>query len=265
MWAKLHLLCNRALGNRHHRIEQKMKHTLLVLFLIIGMTSFAQAPKHAVKKISSHTQYVGGNDMGQEIVSTFSREGVMLSSVKRGFGPGGVVEYDMMPKSQNIQHRWNEEHDEDSVFIDGLLRYRFFIDLDGDTLQSHYYNTNGQRSSTFFIFSKPHRHSVSIAYNFSKEGNLTNRTIYLYNKKNQTTKVQRFSPDEALQYIMTYKYDKHNNCIKQTTTHYNEGRKTGTNTNEHHYTYDPFGNWTECQYLVDGKHYYTIKREIEYW
>lgn len=242
-----------------------MKNILITLFIILGLPAFAQAPRHAVKQITSHTQYVGGNDMGQEIVSTFSKEGTMLTSVKRGFGPGGMVEYDMMPKAQNVQHRWNEEHDEDSVLFDGLLRYRFFIDLDGDTLQTHYYNTNGQHSSTYNIFSKAHKHSVSIAYNFNKEGELSNRTIYFYNKKNLVAKVQRFSPDEMLQSYTTYKYDKHNNCVKQTNTNFNEGRKESTNTNEHRFTYDAYGNWTECQYLVDGKHHYTIKREIVYW
>lgn len=242
-----------------------MKHLPFVLAILLALGLHAQDKPHSVKQITARTQYVGGNDMGQEIISTFSQEGIMLTSFKRGYGPGGVVTHKMMPSSEGVQHRWNNDHSEDSVFIDGLLRYRFLIDLDSDTLEHHTYNTNGERTSTYHIYSKPHKHSVSIAYKMAKDGSLQYRTLLRYNKKGLLSETRQFSLDEELQSISKYQYDKYNNCTKRTLTYFEPDGSKRTSVEQHRFSYDAYGNWTRCEYLVDGRHYYTITREILYW
>ena len=197
-------------------------------------------------------KYESGNDINFQETYFFDSTGHLKEYRKRGFGGEQVTTY---PLTMTDSGGWSRM---------GNRIYRF--DYDGDVLEVRQYDQRGRLyGSTHCIYAEGGNIAMSIEYNYSSDsGVVAKRTVSTYDRNERLVSVEQYTADELLLWAEKRKYDKKGNLKKRTQTFFDDGN-TETTVEQRIYSYDRYGNWTSCRYVLNGKPMYVIERRLEYY
>jgi len=199
------------------------------------------------RQITVVQKYEGGNDINFQEIYLFDSVGKLTEYRKRGFGGERTTRYPLTMNeiSQNKQYTF---------------------DYDGDLLELRQYDLRQRLiSSTHCIYAEGGNIAMSIEYNYSSDsGVVAKRAVSRYDRNERLVSVEQYTADELLLWAEKRKYDKKGNLKKRTQTFFDDGN-TETTVEQRIYSYDRYGNWTSCRYVLNGKPMYVIERRLEYY
>lgn len=239
---------------------------LVLLFFLVANAAFAQHTMQSLmrpdyddynlkawpRQMTVVQRYESGNDNNFQETYLFDSTGCLTEYRKRGFSGEQVTHYPLVITDSGGWGRM------------GSRLYKF--DYDGDVLELRQFDRRGRlSSSTHFIYADGGNLAMSVEYAYdSDSGVVTKRTVSVYDRHERLVTIEQYTADELLLWRESRKYDRRGNLIRRVQTFYND-EETETTVEKRSYSYDRFGNWTQCRYFMNGKAMYFIERDIDYY
>lgn len=209
------------------------------------------------RQVTVVQHYASGNDINFQEVYLFDSTGHLAEYRKQGFGGERVT---IFPLTMAEANGWSTKEQ---------VRYRF--DYDGDLLETRTYDMKGRFvASAHYIYAEGGNLVQHVEYTYDADsGVVVRRSVFDYDKHERLVRMAQYSADELLLGSEKRKYDRRGNLVKRTQIFYDEATSTddgiSTTVEQRKYTYDRWGNWIRCSYILNGKNRYTIERTIVYY